>query len=172
MLHPFGAGRAGGSERAENRANDLRPGACTSGTDKRFWPQQPTMQKINALTERIIGLAIEVHRHLGPGLSEGAYERAVCIELAAAGLPYTRQIGLPVIYKGEVVAEYRPDVIVAELVVLEIKSVEAVTRVHRAQMLTYLRVTGRELGLILNFNQEVLRQGIARVVLQHGKKTL
>lgn len=130
------------------------------------------MPDINELTGRIIGLAIEVHRHLGPGLSEAAYERAMCIELNSAGLPYTHQISLPVKYKGEVVAEYRPDLVICDQVVLEIKSVERLTPVHRAQMLTYLRVTGRELGLVLNFNEEVLREGITRVVLQLGKKTL
>ena len=130
------------------------------------------MPEINELTERIIGLAIEVHKHLGPGLSEAGYERALCIELAAAGISFDRQIGIPVVYKGEVVAEHRPDLVVAGLVVVETKSVERLTRVHTAQMLTYLRVTGRELGLILNFNEAVLTAGIRRVVLQLGKKTL
>jgi len=130
------------------------------------------MPEINELTERIIGLAIEVHKHLGPGLSEAGYERALCIELAAAGISFDRQIGIPVVYKGEVVAEHRPDLVVAGLIVVETKSVERLTRVHTAQMLTYLRVTGRELGLILNFNEAVLTAGIRRVVLQLGKKTL
>lgn len=93
------------------------------------------MLQINELTERIIGLAIEVHRHLGPGLSEAAYERALCIELVAQQLPFHRQVGIPVLYQGEVVSEYRPDLVVDGLVVVEIKSVERVTRVHVAQML-------------------------------------
>jgi GxxExxY protein len=104
------------------------------------------MHDINELTEAIIGHAIEVHRCLGPGLSEGAYERALCLELTWAGIPLQRQIGVPVVYKGEVVAEHRPDLVVADLVIVEVKSVECLTGVHRAQMLTYLRVTGRELG--------------------------
>jgi GxxExxY protein len=130
------------------------------------------MDDINKLTQSIIGVAIEVHRHLGPGLPEAAYEQAMCMELTSHGLAYTRQIGIPVMYKGEVVAEYRPDLVVADRVVVEIKSVERLTGVHRAQLLTYLRVTNRELGLILNFNEEVLRHGIKRVVLQIGKKTI
>jgi len=130
------------------------------------------MAHINQLTHRIIGVAIEVHRELGPGLSESAYERAFSIELKAAGLAFTRQVGVPVTYKGEVIAEYRPDIIVAGLVLVEIKSVEQLTAVHEAQMRTYLRVTGCELGLVLNFNEEVLRSGIRRVVLQQAEKTL
>ena len=130
------------------------------------------MHKINDLTQRIIGLAIEVHRHLGPGLSEAGYERALCMELATAGIPFQRQVGIPVVYKGEVVAEHRPDLVVAGLVVVEAKSVERLTGVHRAQMLTYLRVTSCELGLILNFNEAVLKSGIMRVALQLGEKTL
>jgi GxxExxY protein len=134
--------------------------------------QRGRVPHINQLTEQIIGLAIEVHRHLGPGLSEAAYENALCIELRAAHVDYARQLHLPVRYKGEVVAEYRPDLIVSGRLVLEIKSVECLTRVHRAQMLTYLRVTRCEVGLLLNFNEEVLRRGIQRVVLQLGEKTL
>lgn len=130
------------------------------------------MHEINQLTQRIIGLAIEVHRHLGPGLSEAGYERALRMELAEAGISFQRQIGIPVLYKGEAVAEHRPDLVVAGLVVVEAKSVERLTGVHRAQMLTYLRVTGCEVGLILNFNEAVLKSGIKRVALQLGEKTL
>ena len=129
------------------------------------------MHPINQLTEAIIGHAIEVHRGLGPGLSEAAYERALCLELTWAAIPFQRQIGIPVVYKGEVVSEHRPDLVVADSVVVEIKSVECVTRVHRAQRLTYLRVTSKELGLILNFNEAVLKSGIRRVALQLGEKT-
>jgi GxxExxY protein len=130
------------------------------------------MHDINQLTQAIIGHAIEVHRHLGPGLSEAAYERALCIELTEAGIPFEHQLGVPAVYKGEVVAEHRPDLVVAGLVVVEVKSVERLTGVHRAQMLTYLRVTGRELGLLLNFNEAVLKAGIRRVALQVGERTL
>jgi GxxExxY protein len=130
------------------------------------------MQEINQLTQRIIGLAIEVHKHLGPGLSEAAYERALCIEFSAAGLSYHKQVGLPVLYKGEVVAEHRPDLVVENRVVVEVKSVERLARVHTAQMITYLQVTGLEVGLVMNFNSATLLEGLKRVVLQRGEKTL
>ena len=131
------------------------------------------MHEINRLTATIIGCAIEVHRVVGPGLPEAPYECALCIELAAAGLSWQRQLRIPIYYKdGEVIGEYRPDLVVADLVVVEIKSVERVTHVHRAQMLTYLRVTGLELGLILNFNEAVMKDGIRRVVLQRDRRTL
>jgi GxxExxY protein len=130
------------------------------------------MHEINQLTEQIIGFAIEVHRHLGPGLSEAAYERALCMELTAAEIPYRRQIGIPIVYKGEVIAEHRPDLIVAELVVVEVKAIERFARVHRAQMITYLQITRLEVGLILNFNEVTLKDGIVRVVLQRGERTL
>jgi GxxExxY protein len=130
------------------------------------------MQEINQLTQQIIGLAIEVHKHLGPGLTEATYERALCMELSEAGLQYNKQIGLPVIYKGEVIAEHRPDLVIANRVVVEVKAVERLARVHSAQMITYLQVTGLELGLIMNFNAATLLEGLRRVVLQRGEKTL
>lgn len=108
--------------------------------------RQGSVLEANALARRIIGLAIEVHRHLGPGLSEVAYERALARDLTVAGIPFVRQVLIPVSYEGEVVAEYRPDFVVSDLVLLEIKSVERLMPVHEAQMLTYLRVTSRELG--------------------------
>jgi len=130
------------------------------------------MVEINWLPERIIGLAIEVHRHLGPGLAEIAYERALCMELADAGIAFRKQVGFPVRYKDEIIAEHRPDPVVGDLVVVEIKAVERISRVHVAQMLTYLQVTKLELGLILNFNQAVLHEGVKRVVLQREERTL
>jgi GxxExxY protein len=95
------------------------------------------MPTINELTEHIIRLGIEVHRVLGPGLPEVAYERAFSIELMAAKLVYGRQIGIPVFYKGELIAEYRPDFVVADQIVVELKAVERLHDVHTAQMLTY-----------------------------------
>jgi len=117
------------------------------------------------IIDRIIRCAIEVHRHLGPGLLESVYESAICIELQTAGLPFARQIGVPLFYKSELIAEHRPDLIVANLIVVEIKSVDRFNPVFVAQMLTYLRVTGMRVGLILNFNREVMRDGIRRVSL-------
>ncbi len=123
------------------------------------------MHPLSDLSKRIIGHAITVHKQLGPGLSEVAYERALALEFTAAGVAFVRQVAIPVTYRGEVVAVYRPDFVVDDLVVLEIKSVERVTLVHKAQMLTYLRVTRRRLGLVVNFNVTALYLGVERVVL-------
>jgi GxxExxY protein len=117
------------------------------------------------VTDRIIACAIEVHRHLGPGLLESVYESAMCFELKDAGLSFRRQVGVPVNYKGELIAEHRPDLVVSDLVVVEIKSVERFNPVFLAQMLTYLQITGLRVGLILNFNRALMRDGIKRVML-------
>ena len=118
------------------------------------------------VTEQIIGCAIEVHTHLGPGLLESVYESAMCLELKTVGLPFVRQGGVPVYYKGELIAEHRPDLVVKNEVVVEIKSVEQFNPVFLAQMLTYLRITGLHVGLILNFNRPVMRDGVRRVSLR------
>jgi len=117
------------------------------------------------LTERIIGCAIEVHRQLGPGLLEGTYEAALCIELQNAELKHVRQPIFPVIYKGQTIGEYRLDLIVQDAVVVEIKSVERFDPIFESQVLTYLRVTGKRVGLLMNFNSRLLRDGIKRYVL-------
>ena len=117
------------------------------------------------LTERIIGCAMNVHRALGPGLSENTYEEALCIDLAEGGLEFSRQRRIPVLYKERLIGEYRPDLIVSDLVVIEIKSVERFIGLHRAQLLAYLRVSNTRVGLLLNFNCEVMKDGIRRVVL-------
>jgi GxxExxY protein len=119
----------------------------------------------DALTERIIGCAIAVHKTLGPGLLEATYEEALCIELSDNGLAFTRQIGVPVLYKGHLIGEYRPDLVVERQVVVEIKSVERLAGVHQAQVLAYMRVLQAPVGLLMNFNGEVLRTGIKRLVL-------
>ena len=108
------------------------------------------MEDVNELTERLIAIGIEVHRQLGPGLHERAYEEAFCIELQTASIPYARQLGIPVYYKGHLIAEHRPDLVVGGRVVVEIKHVDKIAPVHRAQVLTYLQITGVEVGLILN----------------------
>jgi GxxExxY protein len=122
-------------------------------------------EALKRLTERIIGCAIEVHRQLGPGLLEGTYEAALCIELQIAGLNFVRQPVFPVVYKGQVIGEYRLDLIVEGTVIIEIKSVERFDPIFEAQVLTYLRVTGKEIGLLMNFNSRLLRDGIKRYVL-------
>lgn len=119
----------------------------------------------SSLTERIIGCAIEVHRNLGPGLLESAYESALCIELQDAGLLFARQAVFPTIYKGQVIGEYRLDLLVEDAVVVEIKSVERFDPVFQAQLLTYLRVANKKVGLLINFNTRLLKDGIRRYVL-------
>jgi GxxExxY protein len=95
----------------------------------------------------------------------GLYESALCFELTAAELTFTRQIGVPLFYKGMLLSEHRPDLVVAEAVIVEVKAVERFDTFHMAQMLTYLRVTGLHIGLILNFNSALLKHGVRRVIL-------
>ena len=120
---------------------------------------------LNDLSEAIIGCAIEVHRELGPGLLESVYETALCIELTAAGIDFKRQVGIPLLYKGELISEHRPDLIVADRIVVEIKSIARFDAIHTAVMLTYLRVARLQVGLLLNFNTPYLRHGVKRVML-------
>jgi len=118
------------------------------------------------LSERVIGLAIEVHRHLGPGLLESAYEECLCFELNQSGTEYRRQVSLPVIYKDvRLDCGYRMDIVVERALILEIKAIDRITPVHEAQMLTYLRLSGLQVGLLLNFNNVALRHGMRRFVL-------
>jgi GxxExxY protein len=119
-----------------------------------------------ALTKGIIGAAIEVHRQLGPGLLESVYENCMCEELRLRDIPFRAQIELPVIYKGRNTGGiYRLDLIVANEVVVELKAVERLLNVHGAQLLTYLKLTGKHVGLIINFNVSILQRGIMRRVL-------
>ena len=117
------------------------------------------------LTERIIECAIDVHKHLGAGLLESPYQAALCIALTEAGLAWEREKSFPAVYRGHKVGDYRPDLIVEAQVVVEIKSVARYDPVFLAQMLTYLRITGLQVGLILNFNRPRLVDGIKRVGL-------
>jgi GxxExxY protein len=119
------------------------------------------------LTEKVIGVAIEVHRALGAGLLESAYEECLCRELHLRGLMFRRQVTLPVEYKGiHLDCGYRLDVVVQDAVILELKCVEHILPVHEAQILTYLKLTGKRVGLIVNFNVATLvRGGIVRKVL-------
>jgi GxxExxY protein len=118
-------------------------------------------------TEKIIGCAIEVHRQLGPGLLESTYEAAMCIELTAAGLRHVRQPIFPVVYKNQVIGEYRLDLIVDDAIVVEIKSVDRFDPIFEAQVLTYLKVTGKRIGLLINFNSRLVKDGIKRFILEH-----
>ncbi len=118
------------------------------------------------LSERAIGLAMEVHRHLGPGLLESAYEECLCFEFAQAGIAYARQVPLPVVYKSvRLDCGYRMDLVIERQLVVEIKSLEALLPIHEAQMLTYLRLSGCRVGLLMNFNAVLLKDGLRRFVL-------
>ena len=122
--------------------------------------------ELNQCTEQIIGAAIEVHRALGPGLLESTYEECLCRELAVRSIPFERQRPLPVEYKGtKLDCGYRLDLLVAGTVVVEIKSVSNLEPIHDAQMLTYLKLGGWKLGLLINFNVPVLKDGIHRRIL-------
>ena len=117
------------------------------------------------VTHRIIGCAIEVHRQLGPGLLENTYEEALCLELTHARLSFVRQVSVPVYYKGHLIGEHRPDLVVQDKVVVEVKSVERLIAVHQAQLLAYMRLLEKPVGLLLNFNSDVLRTGIRRLAI-------
>lgn len=118
------------------------------------------------VTQAIIGAAIEVHRELGPGLLESAYEACLCEELRLRDISFRRQVELPVAYKGlRLDVGYRVDLIVAESVVVELKTVEKLLPVHEAQLLTYLRLTRLSVGLLINFHTDLLRNGIKRMIL-------
>ncbi len=122
--------------------------------------------EFNDLTRQIIGAAMEVHRALGPGLLEATYEECLCHELALRQIPFVRQQPLPVEYKSvKLDCGHRLDLLVAEKVVMEIKAVEKLLPVHRAQVLTYLKLGGWKMGLLINFNVPVLKDGVARLVL-------
>lgn len=120
----------------------------------------------NEISHKIIGAAIEVHRILGgPGLLEGVYESCFCHELQLLGLKVERQLAVPVSYKGTAVREpLYIDILVQNIVIVEVKAVEKLHPIHQVQLLTYLRLTGRKLGLLVNFGQEYVKDGIVRVV--------
>ena len=118
------------------------------------------------LSERVIGLAIEVHRALGPGLLESAYEECLCLELNQHALEHSRQVPLAVSYKGLLIdAAYRIDLLIEKRLLVELKTVERILPLHEARLLTYLRLSSMKGGLLLNFNVPVLRDGIRRMVL-------
>jgi GxxExxY protein len=120
---------------------------------------------LNELSHRVIGLCIEVHRELGPGLLESAYEEALAYELTDAGIRYVRQCDVPLFYKGVALScDYRIDFEVAGELILELKAVNELLPVHQAQLLTYLKLRRRALGLLINFNIPMLKDGIRRVV--------
>jgi GxxExxY protein len=124
----------------------------------------------NAITERVIKCAIEVHRQLGPGLLENIYEGAMTVEFELDRLGYKPQVRLPIVYKGRQLGEHRLDLLVEDLVIVEIKSVERYDPVFEAQVLTYLRLTKKRVGLLINFNSRLVKDGIKRFILSPNSR--
>lgn len=123
--------------------------------------------KINELTEKVIGAAMEVHRALGPGLLESAYESCLARELAMQGITFEQQVELPVVYRGVPLScGYRLDFLVEGKLILELKAVEELLPIHEAQLLTYLKLSDKRIGLLINFNVVLLKQGLRRIVNQ------
>jgi GxxExxY protein len=138
----------------------------TLGCETSIERQSSGLAHGGGLTGRIIGAAMRVHRRLGPGLLESVYDKCLCYELDADGIPFGRQVALPVIYDTvRLDCGYVADIVVAQQVILEIKSVEHLLPLHRSQLLTYLRLSTCRIGLLLNFNTVALKHGITRCVL-------
>jgi GxxExxY protein len=128
--------------------------------------RQHNLASVNKITEGVIGAGITVHRALGPGLLESAYQQCFCQELFLRGIPFEREVPIPLEYRGiRLEAGYRLDILVAGKVVVEVKAMEAIAPIHEAQLLTYLRLGGWKVGLLMNFNVVVLKDGIRRRVL-------
>jgi GxxExxY protein len=124
-------------------------------------------EQVNQLAHAVIGAAIEVHRLLGPGYVESVYEQALCLEFQLRLIPYERQKLVHIGYKGSCVGEARLDILVGGLLVVELKSVNELAPIHTAQIISYLRATSNKLGLLINFNVPVLKDGIKRIINPH-----
>ena len=121
-------------------------------------------EKLNRLTEAVIGAAIEVHRALGPGFLESTYEEALAIEFEVRGIPFSKQHPVAMHYRERVIGQGRLDFLVADCVIVELKAIDQIASIHKAQVISYLKATNLQVGLLINFNVEVLRDGIRRVV--------
>ncbi len=121
-------------------------------------------KEVDELARKVIGAAIEVHRALGPGYTENVYEEALCIEIETQSIPFERQVKIAVEYKGRKVGEGRLDLLVAKILPVELKAVESLAAIHQAQLISYLKMTHLQLGLLINFNAPILKQGIRRVI--------
>jgi GxxExxY protein len=122
-------------------------------------------ERADVLARAVIGAAIEVHRELGPGFLESLYEEALCVELALRGIRFQRQLPVDAAYKGQNIGQARLDLLVESLLVVELKSVDALAPIHTAQVLSYLKLTRKPLALLINFNARILKDGIKRVAL-------
>ena len=127
---------------------------------------QGVSKELDRLAGTIVDAGLKVHRALGPGLLESAYEHCLVYELGTRGLVVLRQVALPIVYEGATLdAGYRLDLLVENQIIIEIKAADALTRVHHAQMMTYLRLSGRRLGFLMNFNVPLFKDGVKRLVL-------
>jgi GxxExxY protein len=125
-----------------------------------------SVKNLNQLTDTIIGAAMEVHRGLGPGLLESSYEMCLCRELSIRGIPFERQVPIPVEYKGvKLDCGYRANIVVDGAILVEIKAIDSLLPIHDAQLLSYLKLGGWKIGLLINFNVELLKHGLRRRVL-------
>jgi len=122
-------------------------------------------EDLDRVAHEVIGAAIEVHRILGPGFLESVYEEALCVELRLRAIPFQRQVLLSVVYKGTPIGQGRLDLLVSEKLIVEIKTVETLAAIHKAQAISYLKATGHRLALLINFNTSILKDGIKRIVL-------
>ena len=127
-------------------------------------PLREPSKETDEIAHKLIGALIEVHRKLGPGFIEKIYEEAVCLELKKRDIAYERQVVVNVFYDGSIIGEGRIDLLIEKKIILELKAVESISPVHQAQIMSYLRMTNLELGLLVNFNVAVLKNGIKRVV--------
>jgi GxxExxY protein len=132
---------------------------------KTLSPAAPVIADLEKLTQQIVSCAVEVHRVLGPGLPEEAYESAMCVELDSARLKYVRQHAVPVMYKGATIGEYRIDLLVENAIIVELAGVGQIDPMLTSQMLTYLNLTGNKVGLLINFNARFLRDGIRKFII-------
>ena len=119
---------------------------------------------LDRLAHSVIGAALDVHRALGPGFLESVYESALSIELRFRSIPYKTQVPIPLYYRGQVIGESRLDLLIDEVLIVELKSVEVFTPIHTAQLISYLRASKWKLGLLINFNVPILKQGIRRII--------
>ena len=122
------------------------------------------LAKLNELSGQVIGAAIAVHKELGPGYAEALYERAMAIELRHRNIPFNEQVTIQVGYRGEMVGEGRIDLLVQNDLIVELKAIDTLAPIHTAQVVSYLKATGKNLGLLINFNTPRLRDGIKRVI--------
>ena len=129
---------------------------------KNFQPIPPDVERVGKL---ILDSAFKVHTVLGPGLLESVYEKAMCFEIGSNGMKFQNQVTIPIIYKGTILGEHRIDMIVENEIITEFKAVDRLDPVFKAQLLSYLRLTNKKLGLLINFNVPYLRDGIQRVIL-------